>query len=238
MKKGTLGFCSDPEGFPKRLKMLRASRNLTQSEVASKVGVAPSVYSAWEHGTHYPRGHNYTKLALALEVPVEVLTESSKTTGLSDSALAYKYSQEKKFAVLKASELNTTSELNDIIKNSLKMEFSFFKNYETPYKENRVFLLKVEGNSMSRALSKSINEDMVAVIVNEPNIRVLENKVVLIAVENQEAKLRKIAFEGVDLVLKPWNENYPIERVNTATQKCTIFGYVAFSITEYNIDSH
>ncbi len=57
-----------------RLKKLRQLKNLTVSEVARKLSVAPSTYREWEQGRQI-KGEPYEKLALIFDVSVtEVIT--------------------------------------------------------------------------------------------------------------------------------------------------------------------
>lgn len=47
---------------------LRQSKNLTQKEIANKLGIHQSYISALEHGKHNPRATKIVELAEALEV--------------------------------------------------------------------------------------------------------------------------------------------------------------------------
>ena len=56
-----------------RLKSLRISRNLTQKQVASRIGLAISAVSAYELGTRYPSYDILLKLARLYNVSTDYL---------------------------------------------------------------------------------------------------------------------------------------------------------------------
>ena len=56
-----------------RIKSLRISRNLTQKQVASRIGLAISAVSAYELGTRYPSYDILLKLARLYNVSTDYL---------------------------------------------------------------------------------------------------------------------------------------------------------------------
>ena len=44
-----------PDGFPERLKRIRKSRGLTQSQLGEIIGIATCLVSEYERGVHLPR---------------------------------------------------------------------------------------------------------------------------------------------------------------------------------------
>lgn len=56
-----------------KLKLLRAERNLTQKQVANRVGVAVSAMSAYESGLRYPSYNILIKLASIYHVSCDYL---------------------------------------------------------------------------------------------------------------------------------------------------------------------
>jgi transcriptional regulator with XRE-family HTH domain len=59
--------------FGRHLKALRKSRNLTQAQLAEKLGGDPSMVCNYERGIHYPPVPTLLKLARALEVSLDRL---------------------------------------------------------------------------------------------------------------------------------------------------------------------
>lgn len=87
---------------------LRAERDLTQSELAEKVGVSQSYLARWESGTVTPRPKALRQIARALGVEVDELAEGQrveleKSLGIQDSELLTLFQEVQN---LKAEELN------------------------------------------------------------------------------------------------------------------------------------
>ena len=57
-----------PDGFPERLKRIRKSRGLTQSQLGEIIGIATCLVSEYERGTHSPRIDTLEWLCQALNV--------------------------------------------------------------------------------------------------------------------------------------------------------------------------
>lgn len=61
--------------FGKRLKMFRTKMNLTQTEIALKIGVSSQAISKWENGTCLPDVYNLKLLARVLKTSVDCLLD-------------------------------------------------------------------------------------------------------------------------------------------------------------------
>lgn len=59
--------------FSERLKELRASKGLTQAEVAKPLGVAPSTYSLYESGKREPNFETLLNISLFFNVDMNFL---------------------------------------------------------------------------------------------------------------------------------------------------------------------
>ena len=66
--------------FGKRLREFRKRRNLTQKEVAMKIGVSEQALSKWENGDCLPDVYNLKLLALVLNVSVDCLLDTENET--------------------------------------------------------------------------------------------------------------------------------------------------------------
>lgn len=66
--------------FGKRLKGFRKRRNLTQKEVATKIGVSEQALSKWENGECLPDVYNLRLLAIVLNVSVDCLLDTENET--------------------------------------------------------------------------------------------------------------------------------------------------------------
>lgn len=62
--------------FGKRLRDFRKRKNLTQKEVATKIGVSEQALSKWENGDCLPDVYNLKLLALVLNVSIDYLLDT------------------------------------------------------------------------------------------------------------------------------------------------------------------
>ena len=75
-----------------KLKSLRIEKNLTQKQVADRIGLAISAVSSYESGTRYPSYDVLVKLARIFHVSTDYLlgitnTRNIDVTGLNDNEI-------------------------------------------------------------------------------------------------------------------------------------------------------
>ena len=63
--------------FSERLKKLRKQTQLTQVDVAEKLGISQPAYASWERGTKKPTQDNLVKIAQILNTSVDYLVGNS-----------------------------------------------------------------------------------------------------------------------------------------------------------------
>lgn len=75
--------------FGRHLRELRKSRNLTQAQLAKKLGGNPAMVCNYERGVHYPPVPTLIKMAEALDVSVDRLlgVEHSQAEQIQDRGL-------------------------------------------------------------------------------------------------------------------------------------------------------
>ena len=73
--------------FAENIKNLRKSRNLTQSELANRLGVNKSIISAYENQQRLPSIDMLIKLSLEFNVSMEYLLGISKNKSIDVSRL-------------------------------------------------------------------------------------------------------------------------------------------------------
>jgi putative transcriptional regulator len=66
--------------FSERLKNLRKQAQLTQVDVAEKLGISQPAYASWERGVKKPTQENLVKIAQILNVSVDYLVGNSENT--------------------------------------------------------------------------------------------------------------------------------------------------------------
>lgn len=64
--------------FSERLKELRKKANVTQVEVAEKLGISQPAYASWERGVKKPTQDNLVKIAQVLNASVDYLVGNSE----------------------------------------------------------------------------------------------------------------------------------------------------------------
>ncbi|WP_339313631.1 helix-turn-helix domain-containing protein [Streptococcus sp. FSL W7-1342] len=64
--------------FSERLKDLRKQAELTQVDVAEKLGISQPAYASWERGAKKPTQENLVKIAQVLNVSVDYLVGNSE----------------------------------------------------------------------------------------------------------------------------------------------------------------
>ena len=64
--------------FSERLKELRKKANVTQVEVAEKLGISQPAYASWERGIKKPTQENLVKIAQVLNASVDFLVGNSE----------------------------------------------------------------------------------------------------------------------------------------------------------------
>ena len=78
--------------FSERLKTLRKQAQLTQVDVAEKLGISQPAYASWERGVKKPTQENLVKIAKLFNVSVDTLVSNDKTDdiGLSEVELLFR----------------------------------------------------------------------------------------------------------------------------------------------------
>ena len=72
---------TDPEHVRARIRNFRRDRRMTQLDLARQTGLSQSAISRFEVGRRAMRLHHLTKLAQALDVPVEALVRTPREDG-------------------------------------------------------------------------------------------------------------------------------------------------------------
>jgi transcriptional regulator with XRE-family HTH domain len=71
------------EQIARRLKAEREDRNLSQHELADKLGVAANTVSRWETGTYKPKLDDLDKIATVLNLDITQLIPQNRTNATS-----------------------------------------------------------------------------------------------------------------------------------------------------------
>ena len=96
--------------FHENLKRLRQAQNLSQRELAKRLGVANTSYFAWEQGKTRPKQENMEKLARLLKVTPEVLLKDESSELL---AMFKQLSDSRKENVMRYTKDQFTTQIQD-----------------------------------------------------------------------------------------------------------------------------
>lgn len=82
--------------FSERLKKLRKQAQLTQVDVAEKLGISQPAYASWERGVKKPTQENLVKIAKLFNASIDTLVSNDKTddVDLSEVELLFRTTSE------------------------------------------------------------------------------------------------------------------------------------------------
>jgi len=186
-----------------RLREARENKELDQSSLASKIGVATRTVQRWEKGEQVPHGVAINKIAKATNAsPAWLLTGSGQMYGAPsrpDNVYPLTTSIRRK---IKLADIPLLSSVP-----AGKLATIFHSDYAESYvtvddvKDPQAFALKVKGNSMSPRI-----EDGDIVIVS-PQGEARSGDICVVRV-NDEDTLKKVKFEGSYIHLIPLNPEF------------------------------
>lgn len=208
----TSSIIQDQEGFSDRLRKIRTERGLSQQQMAGILKVSYSCYNSWENGKRLPRLNRFRDVADTLNIKVEDLTspnlslpvESEKEIPVVDGSM-FIGENSPTLVFLKAAH-RTTEYLNDFIK------------------PEDLFFFKVKGHAMTRDRGISINDGMIALCTRKFDPRTINHSIVVISRKKREAEIRQINFDGEQVFLESWNEDY--DTVKVAQTDVIIWGKI------------
>lgn len=219
--------------FATRLKYIRSFRNIKQIDIVRALNITPALYSSWEKGSHLPRSYNFSRLAQFLNVPVELLVKGPKD-GVSLEQCLSKDNSMCLLPLVNPKDLNLEADLPSVLAKAPKENFNLLSGLQSYYSSGKTFLFNVADDSMARLSGRSLNPGMQAVIVNEPDVQSYLNKPVLLAIDDSEsAIIREISIENPYIILKPWNKDYEVQKIDLTLRKVNIFGYVAMVFCKF-----
>lgn len=219
--------------FAARLKYIRSFRHIKQIDIVRALNITPALYSSWEKGSHLPRSYNFSRLAQFLNVPVDLLVNGPKE-GVSLEQCLSKDNSMCLLPLVNPKDLNLEADLPSVLAKAPKENFNLLSGLQSYYASGKIFLFNIADDSMARLTSQSLNPGMQAVIVNEPDVQSYLNKPVLLAIDDSEsAIIREISIENPYIILKPWNKDYEVQKIDLTLRKVNIFGYVAMVFCKF-----
>ena len=196
--------------FSTVFKNLRKDNNLTQAELAKKLGVAPSTVGMYERGQREPDFETLEKIANCFSVNMNTLLGKENETDITSGTLGIKIPVLGKVAA----GIPITAVENILDYEEISSEMASSGEYVA---------LKIQGSSMEPRMFEG---DVVIVRVQSS---VEHGEVAVVMVDGGEATVKKVQFQSSGILLQPFNPSYePIFYSNEEIEKLPvrIFGKV------------
>ena len=196
--------------FSTVFKNLRKDNNLTQAELAKKLGVAPSTVGMYERGQREPDFETLEKIANCFSVNMNTLLGKENETDITSGSLGIKIPVLGKVAA----GIPITAVENILDYEEISSEMASSGEYVA---------LKIQGSSMEPRMYEG---DVVIVRVQSS---VEHGEAAVVMVDGSEATVKKIQFQSSGILLQPFNPSYePIFYSNEEIEKLPvrIFGKV------------
>lgn len=176
--------------FSTVFKNLRKDNNLTQAELAKKLGVAPSTVGMYERGQREPDFETLEKIAVYFSVNMNTLLGKDNVFDKSGG-----YISGVKIPVLGkvAAGIPITAVENILDYEEISTEMAASGDYVA---------LKIQGSSMEPRMCEG---DVVIVRVQS---NVEHGEVAVVMVDGSEATVKKVQFLSNGILLQPFNSSY------------------------------
>ena len=196
--------------FSTVFKNLRKDNNLTQAELAKKLGVAPSTVGMYERGQREPDFETLEKIANYFSVNMNTLLGKENAIDIVSTSHGIKIPVLGKVAA----GIPITAVENILDYEEISSEMASSGEYVA---------LKIQGSSMEPRMFEG---DVVIVRVQSS---VEHGEVAVVMVDGSEATVKKVQFLSNGILLQPFNPSYePIFYSNEEIEKLPvrIFGKV------------
>jgi SOS-response transcriptional repressor LexA len=216
----TLSKMTYMETIGHKIKKLRKALNLTQKEVADRLGIKPSSVTQWENDITEPSGKNLLGLAGILNTPPENLIGA---TSVREQSAVYLVDKTKinlrRIPVISSVQAGSWREAVD----------NFHPGDAESWQETtanvsaKAFALKVEGRSMQNPYGNPSIPNGSIVIV-DPELLATNGKIVVAKLPNtDETVIKKLIIDGNNSYLESLNPDYKPILINS---ECIIVGVV------------
>jgi SOS-response transcriptional repressor LexA len=201
-----------------RLKSKMKELDLTQEELAKKLGVTRSAVAHYVQGTRHPPLRQVIKLAAILKTdPAWLQFGESQETATSSSQSIKKGSN--RIPIL------DWHQTIDFHPDYLHDKY----NYLEYFNRNRIecYALLIKGDAMISPMNQSMSFPQGSYIIIDPNKAPKNGSYIITSSSNKEAILRQYVEEGGIIYLKPLNPQYPLMQFERNTK---ILGVVVANI--------
>lgn len=195
--------------FSKRLKYFRSLRDLSQQELAKRVGISGKQVSDYEVGSSKPRQTTYLKILSALNVTHEEFSNTENPMSKVSSSLLLQVPVLSWVSVIDLKEVEPDQYLS--------VDMSLYPSSNS----KNLFILKIQGNSMSPLFDE---DDLIMIDTSKTKI---EDGASYILCNETDATVKQCfkTFSG-NILLKPINPDFP--SFETEETKINIIGKVVY----------
>lgn len=208
------------ETIGQKIKNLRKALNLTQKEVANRLGIKPSSVTQWERDTTEPSGKNLIGLAGLLKTSPENLVSSFSIKEPNASYLVDKTKINlRRIPIISSVQAGSWREAVD------NFHPGDAENWQetTANVSAKSFALKVEGRSMQNPYgTPSIPNGSIVIV--DPELLATNGKIVVAKLpDTDQAVIKKLVIDGNNSYLESLNPDYKPILIDI---ECIIIGVV------------
>lgn len=218
------------ETIGQKIKNLRKALNLTQKEIANRLGVKASSVTQWEQDSTAPSGKNLILLSKLFNVEPENLLDAPRIMySIAEPKIPYGVDRTNEVDKTKIN-LRRIPIISSVQAGSWREAVDNFHPGDaedwqetTANVSARAFALKVEGKSMHNPNGNPSIPNGSIVIV-DPDAIATNGKIVVAKLPNtNEVTIKKLVIDGGDSYLEPLNPDYKPILIDS---ECIIVGVV------------
>lgn len=224
----------DVAGLPEKLRKARTLMQLTQAQMAARVGITTAAYSNWETGKRVPRVNYIKILSDVTGVPLSIFLDSDKDIDIDLDLDDQIMKGEIEVPIFNSQLLANKTDLHEIWDKARKYSVDLFRKTD----RSKIFAFKISDASMQAsgiAGGRTIVKGSIAIVkACTPAIKRGEHggEPAVLSLKGDPAIVREIDWDGEDLILRPWNTDY--HTISCKTGDVAVFGEVLRSVISYD----
>lgn len=209
------------EQIADRILILRSEGNMTQAELAKKIGVAPVTISKWELELSKPKSESSMRICKLFNVSLEWLNYGGvryADPALATDLISIPYSFDMNIAAGDYYKMTSKNSKHNILipQELLKKKFE------------HIVCVKVEGDSM-----EPVFQDQSMVFVDLNDQKVVDGSVYIVN-HNQMLRMKKLEITPNGYYLKSFNKDYIAIPINVNEIPFSIVGKVVMQLSFYS----
>lgn len=204
------------------LKRIRKSLGLTQKRVSSEIGIGFTTYYSWESGKRAPHFDNVLKLAHFYKVDLNYF--------YGPDAEPPKRKDDVSLHIVTAGDFEAQDNIEAILSKS-----RHYMPKLTQINTKELFAFEVRDRSMVSPTGNSIQPGQIAILQKTSNLnpQSLNGAVVLMSENKGAAMLREINLDGMNMIIRCWNDSFQHIERNIPQKSVIIFGKLIAVLTEF-----